>query len=81
MSKVISSELVKAARKAHRCDDCGERIEVGASYTRSRVVDGRDACTWRSCAACEAWMEAHLGGDWERHPGDVGGERRCDEQG
>jgi len=43
----------QAARKAHHCDSCGGKIEVGQTYVRSRVVDGGDAWVWKSHEDCQ----------------------------
>lgn len=32
-------EIIKAARKAHRCTYCGELIEVGSTYHRWTTYD------------------------------------------
>lgn len=39
MTRSTDPVTVKAARKAHLCDWCGEGIEIGASYVRWRYFD------------------------------------------
>ena len=51
MVTVIHRDVPKA-RKPHRCDSCGGPISAGEEYHRSRCVDGGDAWTWKSHAAC-----------------------------
>lgn len=48
MSTVLSQERPKA-RKAHRCELCGQRIRPGDFYDRQTVVDGRDLWQWVNC--------------------------------
>lgn len=40
------------ARKAHRCDSCGGRINPGEPYIKDRIVDGLDAWTWKAHTSC-----------------------------
>ncbi len=57
MPQTVASTRIKKARKTHRCDTCEEVIPRGASYTRSVVSDGGEVHTWKSCEACNAWIE------------------------
>ena len=41
------------ARKAHRCEMCARRIDVGERHLRGAGFDGT-AWSWRECAHCEA---------------------------
>ena len=45
------------ARKAHRCENCGGRINPGQVYIRARVVDGGDAWVWKSHDDCQKASE------------------------
>lgn len=42
------------ARKVHRCESCGARINPGEPYNRARIVDGGDAWVWKAHTACDA---------------------------
>lgn len=54
MTAMTSVEEIKAARKAHCCDWCGESIDVGQPYRRWRWFDGSHASTVRAHPECEA---------------------------
>lgn len=54
MSTMTAVEEIKAARKSHCCDWCGERIDVGQPYRRWRWFDGSHASTVRAHPECEA---------------------------
>ena len=68
MTYCISSELIKSARKRHRCDWCGEAIDIGTSYRRSRCVDVRDAWTYRAHPECEEAASTFMSYDLECLP-------------
>lgn len=73
MGTSTADETIKAARKAHACSWCGERIEVGDTYTRYRFFQHGDAGTCRMHPECLAAMheEANNEGGWiEFTPGD-----------
>lgn len=69
------------ARKAHRCQMCGRRIDPGETYLRGAGFDGSSAWTWKECAHCEAikvyydisdgeeYSEADFY-EWSREPGN-----------
>lgn len=42
------------ARKAHRCESCGRRINPGEPYNSTRMVDGGDAWVWKAHTYCDA---------------------------
>lgn len=48
----IAHETIKAARKTHQCDWCGEKIIVGQPYVRQCNKDGADVWTWRAHPEC-----------------------------
>ena len=52
MTENIAQRYPKA-RKAHHCDFCGGRIEVGEQYSVSVHVDGRDMNSWKAHNLCE----------------------------
>ncbi len=52
MAKNLGSTVQKA-KKPHRCDNCGRRIEVGQPYLRARIVDGGEAWVWKSHSHCQ----------------------------
>ena len=73
MSGQTELEIVKSAKKAHRCSWCYERIEVGSEYRRWRSFDGGDAFTIKMHPeCCEAMheMARSEGYDFEFYPGD-----------
>ena len=49
----IAHETIKAARKTHQCDWCGEKIIVGQPYVRQRIKDCTDVWTWRAHPECD----------------------------
>lgn len=51
MSDFWDSKTVKAC-KQHRCDLCGEVIELGESYSRGAGVIEGDFSTWNECMPC-----------------------------
>lgn len=70
-----STELqsITAARSAHRCSWCAERIEVGAPYKRYRYFDGGDAGTVKLHPECNDILDETVreeGWDYEFHAGE-----------
>lgn len=57
MCMVIAQET-PIARKDHRCHGCEGMIEAGTLYVRQRVVDGREAWTWKAHPACDQIVAA-----------------------
>lgn len=73
MSQQTQTETVKAARKTHVCDWCGERIDIGTTYRRYRWFQHGGAGTCRMHPECHGAMElaADEEGGWiEFCPGD-----------
>lgn len=61
------------ARKAHCCEWCGERIEIGEQYKRYRYFDGGDAGTVKLHSECFDAMQDYVrkqGGWAEWEPGE-----------
>ncbi len=54
MSATTEIEVIKSARKNHRCSYCGTRIVIGETYKRYRFFDGGDAGTVRIHPECLA---------------------------
>lgn len=72
MSTNSDIQYIKHAKKAHRCDWCAERIEIGESYERWRWYDGGDAGTTKmhpECANASSEVASEEGGYFEFHPG------------
>lgn len=66
-------QTIKAAKKAHRCTWCAEKIQPGESYIRWRYFDGGDAGTSKmhpECDKASARMAREEGPDFEFMPGD-----------
>jgi len=47
----LSSSKHKA-RKEHRCNFCGGKIEIGTIYDSQSIVDGGDFYVWKSHISC-----------------------------
>lgn len=67
----LRSEDVKHARKAHLCDWCLRRIEIGEPYRYSFVVDGGDSWTWHECHDCLPYVAELMAADYQ-HAQDFG---------
>lgn len=87
MGTMTETETINAARKQHRCDWCGECVEVGQPYKRWRWFDGGEAMTVRVHPECKDALDeaAHEeGGTIEFTPFDnprgcnCGHSRGCD---
>jgi hypothetical protein len=44
------------ARKSHQCGSCLGTISPGDRYRKQRIVDGREAWTWKAHTLCDAIM-------------------------
>ena len=60
----VIEERRPRARKAHACEVCARAIPEGERYVWQRVVDGRDAWTYRAHEACHNrlarfWIEVY----------------------
>lgn len=56
--ETLSAAIVRA-RKQHRCDDCGRKIEPGKLYHRSTAVDHGDFSMMKICRTCYLAETAH----------------------
>lgn len=62
-SVVLLDSTTPTARKPHRCELCGRRIDVGEKYTANKnVFDGR-VYTFKECAHCKALQRVTSFGD------------------
>lgn len=52
MSPSTTPQLIKAAKKDHRCDWCNTKIDAGESYKRYRWFDSGDAYTVKMHPEC-----------------------------
>lgn len=59
----LSERHVKAARKAHVCDECGHPIPVGEPYTSWSCMYEGEFQTGEAHAECIAWANAVLNHD------------------
>lgn len=72
MSSHSDVEVIKHAKKAHRCDWCAEKINIGDTYERWRWYDGGDAGTTKmhpECAYASSEVGKEEGYDFEYYPG------------
>lgn len=53
---VVLSDEHPRARKAHRCGECGRRIEPGETYRKTSVI-GDGFYSGKTCAHCEPAAE------------------------
>lgn len=56
VTELVSAHRVKA-RKEHRCNWCGKRIEVGEDHTATSLVYDGSAYTFRECDRCAPYVE------------------------
>lgn len=52
MSASTDLQIIKAAKKKHRCSYCGHAILLGETYKRYRYFDGGDAGTVKIHPEC-----------------------------
>ena len=45
------------ARKSHRCDWCGKRIEVGETYRVAKYVSDGTVYAWHECERCRPYVK------------------------
>lgn len=57
MSVQLICRETPIARKAHICKWCGERIDAGQQYVRSRVVVDGDAATQKLHSECDKALQ------------------------
>jgi len=60
---VFLSERRVAARKRHRCGECGASIAPGETYERVSGLQGGEFWTCKTCPRCLAlvdWIRAHI---------------------
>ena len=62
MPTELSAPLRVKARKPHRCDWCGKRIEVGEGHEVSVYAEGGRAYSWRGCDRCAPYIGPMM--DW-----------------
>lgn len=65
MCEVWQERPVKAARKAHKCSECGRTIAAGETYRSIFTVFEGDASTVRQCQHCVVaadWLTKECGG-------------------
>lgn len=61
-----TSNTVKAARKAFRCDECGQKIVVGQPRLDAAYMSDGMFCTSRAHPDCDAYVQAAFKGEEER---------------
>lgn len=54
--EVVSVNRVKA-RKPHKCDMCGKKIEVGEEYEAQNLVCYNDMYTFHQCDRCKPYVD------------------------
>lgn len=69
----LEGNATSKARKKHRCDVCGQRINPGdQQVTRSGVESGEGFYRMHMHPECEEYSRDWDNGDWESHsPGDI----------
>lgn len=63
--QIYHARDVRAARKTHRCDECGREIAIGESYRHAfGVYDGYpfDCHTCDRCTIAQRWLVNNCGG-------------------
>jgi len=63
MADIVSTQTPKA-RKAHKCDWCGGKIEVGERYERTFITDYGDAWTWKCHPECQRLVQIFIDMDY-----------------
>lgn len=62
---VYSGTYIKAARKSHKCSECGRTIEAGEPYQRAFMVYKDHPDTFQTCQHCmigQGWLGDNCGG-------------------
>lgn len=54
--EIVSIERVKA-RKQHKCDMCGKKIEVGEEYEAQNLVCYNEMYTFHQCDRCKPYVD------------------------
>jgi|688.fasta_scaffold2386605_1 hypothetical protein len=72
MGTASEPETIKAAKKAHQCSWCGERIEIGETYIRYRWFGDDGAGVVKEHPECFDAMNEMIDfeGEIEFQPGD-----------
>ncbi|MDD3238258.1 MAG: hypothetical protein PHV37_09205 [Candidatus Gastranaerophilales bacterium] len=60
MSNFVSENLIKKARKEHRCDCCNSSVQVGESYVHIAGVWQGNFFTENMCPQCREILEIYL---------------------
>lgn len=50
----LVDEARPLSKQEHQCCACDATIRAGVRYVRQRIVDGRDAWTWKAHLECQA---------------------------
>lgn len=53
---IVSIDRVKA-RKPHKCDMCGKKIEVGEEYEAQSLVCYNEMYTFHQCDRCKPYVD------------------------
>lgn len=54
--EIVSIDRVKA-RKSHKCDMCGKKIEVGEEYETQNIVCYNKIYTFHQCDRCTPYVD------------------------
>lgn len=55
----VTAEVMRRARKAHRCAECRRLIPIGTSYWRCSSLSDGHWGDWPACMKCHAVERAH----------------------
>lgn len=67
---VLSSTIVKSARKPWRCDECRRKFSAGTTYHSQTIKDG-EFYTIKSCPTCHAIWQRLFREGFDNEPGYV----------